>query len=439
MSTRVSRNAHSRTRPPLALVTGGTQLSYGIVRALGEGNVDSVVASYAAQPAAHSRYARHCLLLPDMTPASRTCRTLLEFAGTLDQPPVIFPHSEQWIQAIADDLRRFAEAVRLPWPGKTDLHLALSKLHMDQWCRAHGFRTPRTLTFRPGDDFGDFVDELRPMLPVVLKPETKQRDDLGFDLNPRHCGDEADLAAWAGTYPPGGPSFNLIAQSYVPGGVEQLVAYHGYKSADGRLWMAGLRKIRTIPPFCGSCTTAAYIRGDADSARLAEDLMRALPYAGLFDIEFKYHREHRAWYFIELNPRCGLPNYAAKAVGVNLPLLAYNEAVGRPLPEPRIIVRSPLAWSDFGSDLKAARAMTPSLAHALWLRHRTLRRHRLVRTYANRGDPGVMLARIQHRLLSLTLHCRPALWVRGLIRRPQQAAAPPAERQDKRSVSKTRT
>lgn len=426
---------HSSTHDehtPVALVTGATQLSYGMIRSLGEAGVDVVVASPQREAACFSRYVKHHLQTPDGGPTAATREALLAFARARSAPTVLLPHTEQWIQAIAADRHRFAEAFALPWPDSADLELALSKVRMDHFCREHEIPTPLTRIFNRGDAWGAFVEQLTQHLPVVVKPETKTPQTQGFSLDVKHFETASALRRWAEQYPPDGPPFNLVAQQYIPGPTSELVAFHGYKAADGTLYMAGLTKLRTYPPHCGSATTAARFSAPPTPALLARKLLQRLPYAGLFDVEFKRAPDDDGdrWYFIEMNPRCGLPNYGATAAGVNQPLLAFQEALRRPLPQPCCITQTCVAWTDFGSDLLSLRAEGRSLARALVAHRVSLRGHRVVRTCANRRDASVIATHIKGKL-------RPYLG--PLVRVVKQCRCPAADSRPSSDVARTQT
>src|SRR5439155_23080044 len=73
---------------------------------------------------------------------------------------------------------------------------------------------------------------------------------------------------------------------------------------------------------------------------------------GVVKIDFKRDAGTRALHVLELNPRFNLWHHPGAIAGVNLPYLAYCDAVGRPRPEIRTArpgVRWCWLWKDYAA------------------------------------------------------------------------------------------
>jgi predicted ATP-grasp superfamily ATP-dependent carboligase len=157
--------------------------------------------------------------------------------------------------------------------------------------------------------------------------------------------------------------------------------------------MAGLTKLRIQPPICGGSTSAAYMRADKEATRLAQDLLRKLDYQGYFDLEFIRDDGDGRFYFIELNPRPGLPNYGATAVGVNFIWEGYVDQVGQAAERSCIINESSHVWirilSDFFLYVIAYHAIGFGIRPTDWWR--SLKGRAVVDAGLNFRDPLVII------------------------------------------------
>jgi predicted ATP-grasp superfamily ATP-dependent carboligase len=129
-------------------------------------------------------------------------------------------------------------------------------------------------------------------------------------------------------------SIPVLLQELVPGPSSAIVHVSVY--ADATSSVRGLfvaRKTRQYPSQFGN---ACFIETAPcpEAVSLAASLVKAISYHGIAGaIEFKRHPRTGRLHFIEINPRAAGSVSAAAAAGVNLPHLAYLDALGETLPE----------------------------------------------------------------------------------------------------------
>ncbi len=125
----------------------------------------------------------------------------------------------------------------------------------------------------------------------------------------------------------------FVVQEIIPGDDENLYYFVFYVNRDGQVLVrfAG-QKLRVTPAHFGS---ASYVKSIHD-ARLEEISLRFLDatgYIGLGGIEFKLDPRDDTFKLIEVNARFGLWDVLATRCGIELPYIAYLDALGLPTPE----------------------------------------------------------------------------------------------------------
>jgi len=391
--------AELRSQPaamlPCPVILGSALNAYGLIRSFGEKGIKSIVADGRFGMAAASRYVSRRWRLPSDEPTDAAVNALFEHARAYGRPLMLIPTNEAWVAAIARRRDRFDEVFLIPLPSPQTSMMATSKDLMHSWCLENDILVPHTMVFNPGEDWRAFLKAADSYLPIIVKPQTKRADEnseeIGFST--RVFKTTGELEKWGNAFGESGPNSCTLWQQFICGPTTNIMAFHGYRSKDGRIFMAGLTKLRIQPPICGGSTSAAYMRADAKATEIAQRLLDKLEYCGFFDLEFMRDGQDGRLYFIELNPRPGLPNYGATAVGVNFVWEGYVDQVC-PTRGSQVVTHSDCLWirlvTDFVLYVIVYRAMGLGIRPSDWWR--SVRNFRLVDTSINFRDPLVMLA-----------------------------------------------
>lgn len=160
----------------------------------------------------------------------------------------------------------------------------------------------------------------------------------------------------------------LVVQEVIPGEDSRLVYCSFYLDRHSRpLGFFGGRKYRIIPTGFGS---ASYVRSfnDPELKEIALRLLSATHYQGLGGIEFKRDPRDESYKLIEVNTRFGMWDGLSARCGVDLPYIAYCDALHLPV-EPQLTYRDDVIWMDWQRDVRAAIAYWREgrLSFAQWL------------------------------------------------------------------------
>ena len=312
--------------PPAALVMNTHITGLAVARSLGRAGVPVVgLDDERGGLGQSSRHLAGLGLVPG--PTVDDGRALADHLAALGpcfaERPVLVPTNDDWVLALARHRDRLEEHYRYSFAAYDVVQRALSKSSLYRACEALGVGIPRTwyLDEQPPEQVAAVVP-----YPCVLKPDDSRGFWTAFRAKVFVVQDaEAFVERCAEAAAVG---LTLVAQEWVetrPGGFWSVASY---VSPDGtpRGVFTG-RKLEQWPPDFGtSCLADA--RWDPAIAEAGVRVLQELGYSGISEIEFVEDAATGRRLLLDVNTRAwkwiGLP----VAAGVDLPLLAYRDAVG---------------------------------------------------------------------------------------------------------------
>lgn len=314
--------------PPAALVMNMHITGLAVARSLGRAGVP--VVGLDDERGGLGQSSRHLTGLglvpgPTVDDGQALADHLADLGPCFAQRPVLLPTNDDWVLALARHRDRLEEHYRYPFARYDVVRRALSKTELYRACEQLGVAIPRTW----------YLDRATPEqvaaavpYPCVLKPDDSRGFYNAFGAKVFVVQDADDLVRRCEEATAAG--LTLVAQEWVdtdPGGFWSVASY---LSPDGtpRGVFTG-RKLEQWPPDFGtSCLADA--RWDADIAEAGVTVLQSLGYSGISEIEFVRDQATGRQLLLDVNTRAwkwvGLPI----AAGVDLPLLAYRDAIGRP-------------------------------------------------------------------------------------------------------------
>ncbi len=257
-------------------------------------------------------------------------RTLVDIARCTHRKPVLFPCQDDTVYVAAkhgEELREFYHLPFSPWEQMQSLAVKEEQIRA-AW-RA-GVGVPATAFIRDHSDVEAAAESVP--FPAVLKSSEHlalRRHGFGKAVQVRR---REDLAA---EYARVAECGTLMVQEVIPGDDTQLFTLQCYVDAESRpLAMFVRHKLRQHPRRFGVVRfgEGIWVQDVADSG-LA--LLKELRYHGVAGIEFKRDPRDGQLKFMEVNARHPAGHGLGPALGVNLSLAAYMDALGRPFVAPR--------------------------------------------------------------------------------------------------------
>lgn len=353
------RLAGARTRPDAVVLAcmGGAQGDLGVVRTLGRAGVKVVLVSEAEGGAsAHSRYVIEHHSIASFADTEAVLEVLERIARANESvgKPVLFPTADPDLQFVTRHRELLAGRFRFVNPPQAVVAQCLDKALFLDFARTHGFPIPATwcpANAAQADEIGRTAQ-----FPLILKPAfppSWSREPLATLVQQKKAltvQTPRELATWyrqiAATDP------QLVVQDCVPGRDDQLYSLHVYMDRNARplAWFTG-RKLRTYPTYAGiGCFVQSVVVPEVIEQGLA--MLRRVRYTGMALLQFKHDERDGSFKLLEINPRCSSWNLLAQACGVNLPMVAYLDALGEPAAPPPV-QREGVKYLFFDNDLRA--------------------------------------------------------------------------------------
>jgi D-aspartate ligase len=350
-----------RPSPTAAVMCGGGPGAYDIVRALGRAGIGSAVFSSEPWDAAfRSRYARQTLLLPAFGEASfqAICDRLSAFDSARAARPVLFHVGDSELMFVSRFRHVLEASYRFLLPAAGLLEALISKVRFIDLAREARLPVPAARAFADGAEVAAAADTIE--MPCIVKPaynqdwfwETEElRSRFGdYKQALRKFESRGSLLEFCAGLPRRSAGF--IVQSYVDGGDERIVSFHGYFDEASRcLGYFLTREIRTNPPHSGDMAYCETIRDEA-LARLSVECLDRIGFRGIVKVDYKWDERTRAYKMLEIEPHYQSWHLLGAYAGVNLPLIAYRHQRGERIEAP-VAPREKVRLLYFSQDFKA--------------------------------------------------------------------------------------
>jgi D-aspartate ligase len=348
-------------RKPGALILGGHFLSLGAARNLAQHGVPVYVADSEVCVTQFSRKIAGAFRCP----AARHEQELVEFLLQLATQPdlrgsVLFPSTDEHVRVVAQYHQRLSAAYHLttpPW--QTTKYLYDKRLTRDLAIQQD---VPIPATYNPASF--EALAALDIEYPVVLKPaitvhltSVTKKKAYRADSEPELRSVYQMMASFMN------PS-EILIQELIPGRAENLYSFFGLFREGEPVTGFAARRPRQHPMEFGRASTLAETVDQPELAVLATRFLKGIHYTGLAEVEFMYDQKHDRFELLEVNPRIWGWHTLAICAGVDLPYLAYAQALGDKV-KPGTY-RTGARWVHLTTDI-------PTVATELWHRRMSLR------------------------------------------------------------------
>lgn len=353
---------------PGAVIVGGSFHSLGAARNLAKHGVPVCVLDSAPCVTRFSRSVKRFLKCPSVDDEAGFVRFLVQNAAEKNMEDwVLFPSTDEHVRILAQHRERLRECYRvttLPWDVIKFLY---DKRLTHQLAKGQEIPVPETYNPENVDD----LVSLSLDFPVVLKPAISKHFMSATKKKAYRANNKGELVGlyerMAGIIDPS----EILIQELIPGRAENLFSFVGFFK-DG-VPIAGLcaRRPRQHPMEFGRASTFVETVDVPELETLSTKLLTGIAFSGLAEVEFMYDPRDARFELLEVNARIWGWHTIAIRAGLDLPYLAYADALGEeinvgPVREDvkwvRLVTDVPTAFSELFSGRLTVRDYLASLS-----------------------------------------------------------------------------
>lgn len=354
-------------RPP-AVVLGGDVNAASVARSLGAAGVAVVaLGTGAADPVRDSRFCTRYVRFERAEDVQHRWRDWLQDNAPRLAGAVLLPCNDDALQLIAASRGALVALGYRPFEADDEvLATMLDKRRTAELAARIGIPAPQSMVLEGAASLAQAAAEIG--FPCGLKP-------LHAHVLARHPGwgkliiahDADELRTLFDQLDALG--VRVLATEIIPGEDDCYRSYYSYMDADGRpLLHFTKQKLRGYPPRRGLWTYHLTTR-DPDVIEMGLRFFQRAGVRGLANVEFKLDPRDGVLKLIECNHRFTAANEIVRLAGLDLALLTYERALGRPGPDVSHY-RTGMRLLNPVEDVRAFRALRAEgkLSTAGWLR-----------------------------------------------------------------------
>jgi len=215
----------------------------------------------------------------------------------LDRPTILIPTDDFAAIFIAEEAQTLRRWFVFPQAPRTLPRTLANKMLLYTLCTEMKVPCPSTILPKSLSEVQAFVEHTT--FPVIAKASAAWSTS---NSNTRLVYSSQELFAIYRQAENEQPA-NLLIQEYIPDGDDWY--FHGYCNATSDCLAAFIgRKLRSFPPHAG-ITTLGTSATNHVLMEQSESLLKALQYAGIMDIDYRFDRRDGQYKLLDFNPRIG--------------------------------------------------------------------------------------------------------------------------------------
>jgi D-aspartate ligase len=286
---------------------------------------------------------------------------LIDFGRRLGGKAVLYPLNDKLVLLCSRYRTVLQEYYEFVMPDNDTVQRLTTKHGLCQVVREHSIPAPLTIFLNKTCGVKEVAGALS--YPVILKPiesthwhspnirKLLRKGFLAHEAKVILCNSPAELLEAYERI--SALDDRLVVQEVIPGEDSRLVYFSFYLDRHSKpLGIFAGQKCRILPVGFGSAT---YVRSfhENDLKEMVLSFLGRIRYQGLGGIEFKKDPRDGIYKLIEFNTRFGMWDGLSVKCGVDLPYLAYCDALHLPV-EPELEYRDDVIWIDWQKDARAA-------------------------------------------------------------------------------------
>lgn len=279
------------------------------------------------------RFSRYLTFMhsPDsLTQREELCRYLIDAARNEPEMPLIFPTRDHDVMFLRDFREQLEPYFTYTQPHGEVLDAVLDKWKMASIAQGLGIKVPKTVYIEDGEQMANLGSAIR--YPALLKPVYasdwrkegvweacgRQKAILGHSQETL-----TDAYLKIERFVP-----RALIQEYIEGEETDIYTYCSYRNRDSEIAVFfNTQKVRQVPEMVGTGVVVQSAE-NRELCEASERLLACIGFKGVSEIEYKRDRRSGEYFLIEINPRFWDQHRLSTCIGLNLPMLVYNDLSG---------------------------------------------------------------------------------------------------------------
>jgi D-aspartate ligase len=349
---------------PVAVVIGvGDSNGCGIIRSLGRCGIPVIGLDPSRMAVGLvSRYCRgrRC---PDPQKGSEESfiRFLLDIGQRQTSKAVLFPLREDLEVIVLKHRERLEKYYRFTLSSLDTVEKIMDKEKFYRLLENTDIPFPKTYYANSEDEIEKISAKMA--YPCIVKPTRSMEFGKAFGVKVFVANSSQELRQAINQATRRG--FQVVIQELIPGRDSDLYVFTGYYDHNSNLAAAfTFAKVRQYPTGFGVGTLCRSV-GVPEIVENTTKFLHMIKYSGIVDADYKRDARDGRFMLIEINARPGNQNALATRCGVNLPYVAYMDAIGQGVAIP-VADKREVKWLSLINDLRSA-------SNGLFKRQLTLR------------------------------------------------------------------
>ena len=313
------------TDKPIALVTGLDITGLGVIRSLGRRGIP--VIGLDSNPKQIGLFSRYCKKLVCINPENEKeyINLLLDLGEQMNTKGVIFQGSDAHTSSILKYRNKLERYYEFPMANLEIIEKLINKKKFYKTLEKLNMPYPKTFFPKDVSEVIQFGKEIT--YPYIVKPIFSTNFSKEFGVKVFQVNSEEELVKAYDKSTSSG--YEVVIQEVIIGSdinVYGLGSYLNHKSEPIGIFI--YKKIRGYPKGFGTCCLVESV-WEPEIVKLGMQFLQNINYHGISEVEFKKDLRDNKFKFIEMNPRAWWQNSLAARCGVDLPYMAYMDAMGK--------------------------------------------------------------------------------------------------------------
>ncbi|MBN2103316.1 hypothetical protein JW835_04660 [bacterium] len=309
-----------------AIVIGGHFHALGLIRSLAKKGVKSVLIDHEPCMARYSRYVWKYYRCPHFSESEKFIRFLIRLADQFKlKNYVLFPTCDETIFTISKNKDLLSAYFKVTTPAWDCVKYAYNKKLTYSIAENAGIPIPKT--YYPASEKD--LPHLKLNYPVVLKPAVVYRFFKRTKTKVFQINNEDDLFKYYRLACSIIPKEEIMLQEKIQDACNNLYSFCPWFKNKQVLAQVTAKRLRQHPMEFGQASTLAVSMRVPELETLGVELLRAINFYGICEIEFLLDSRDHKYKLLEINPRVWGWHTIASAAGVNLPWYLYSDMMGK--------------------------------------------------------------------------------------------------------------